>query len=71
VFAEYSLQFAPGSFIYVVWKNENLTDDNLTDHKYFKNLDRTLETPHNNNLSIRVLYYLDYLDLKKWTKKKM
>jgi len=71
VFAEYSLQFAPGSFIYVVWKNENLTDDNLTDHKYFKNLDRILETPHNNNLSIRVLYYLDYLDLKKWTKKKM
>ena len=70
VFAEYSLEFAPGSFVYIVWKNENLTGNSITDHKYFKNLDRILETPHNNNLSVRVLYYLDYLDFKKWKKRK-
>ncbi|MFN2439006.1 MAG: DUF5916 domain-containing protein, partial [Chitinophagaceae bacterium] len=36
VFAEYALEFAPGSFVYVVWKNENLTDDSIIDHRYFK-----------------------------------
>ena len=69
LFAEYSLQFAPGSFINVVWKNENLHDNTIADHKYFKNLNRTLEDDHSNNLSIRIIYFLDYLDFKKWRKK--
>lgn len=64
-YAEYARQFAPGSFIYVVWKNENLNNGSFIDHNYFKNLNRTIEAPHSNNLSVRILYYLDYLDLKK------
>lgn len=69
LFAEYSYQFAPGSFINVVWKNENFNGDEIADHKYFDNLNRTLKEPHSNNLSVRILYYLDYLDIKKWRKK--
>ncbi len=69
LFAEYSYQFAPGSFINVVWKNENFNGSQIADHKYFKNLNRTLEEPHSNNLSLRIIYYLDYLDFKKWKKK--
>jgi len=69
LFAEYSLQFAPGSFINVVWKNENIHDNHIADHKYFKNLNRTLEDDHSNNLSVRIIYFLDYLDFKKWRKK--
>jgi hypothetical protein len=69
LFAEYSLQFAPGSFINVVWKNENIHGNNIADHNYFKNLNRTLEDPHSNNLSVRIIYFLDYLDFKKWRKK--
>lgn len=64
-FAEYARQFAPGSFIYIVWKNENLNNGSFIDHNYFKNLNRTIEAPHSNNLSVRILYYLDYLDLKR------
>jgi hypothetical protein len=64
-FAEYARQFAPGSFIYVVWKNENLNSGSLINHNYFKNLNHTIDAPHSNNLSVRILYYLDYLDLKK------
>ena len=64
-FAEYARQFAPGSFIYIVWKNENLNNGSYIDHNYFKNLNRTIDAPHSNNLSVRILYYLDYLDLKK------
>jgi hypothetical protein len=67
--AEYSLQFAPGSFINVVWKNENFHRNNIADHNYFKNLNRTIEDPHSNNLSVRIIYFLDYLDFKKWQKK--
>jgi hypothetical protein len=70
LFAEYSLQFAPGSFINVVWKNDNTYNNNIADHSYFKNLNRTLDEPHSNNLSVRVIYFLDYLDFKKWRKKK-
>lgn len=64
-FAEYARQFAPGSFIYIVWKNENLNNGSSIVHNYFKNLNRTIDAPHSNNLSVRILYYLDYLDLKK------
>jgi len=69
LFAEYSLQFAPGSFINIVWKNENVHDNTIADHNYFKNLNRTIEDPHSNNLSVRIIYFLDYLDFKKWRKK--
>jgi hypothetical protein len=69
LFAEYSYQFAPGSFINVVWKNENFNGSQIADHKYFNNLSRTLAEPHSNNLSLRIIYYLDYLDFKKWKKK--
>jgi hypothetical protein len=69
LFAEYRRQFAPGSFINIVWKNENLNDSPIANHQYFKNLDRTLESPHSNNLSIRILYYLDFLDVKKRRKR--
>jgi len=37
---------------------------------YFKNIDRTLAEPQVNNLSIKIIYYLDYLDFRKWSKKK-
>jgi hypothetical protein len=70
LFAEYTKQFAPGSFINIVWKNENDNEAEIANHQYFKNFNRTLSDPHVNNLSIRILYYLDYLDLKKWRKKK-
>ncbi|HUQ96414.1 MAG TPA: DUF5916 domain-containing protein, partial [Chitinophagaceae bacterium] len=68
--AVYTLQFAPGSFINIVWKNSVETFDQLSkQYRYFKNFNKTMEAPQNNNLSIKVLYYLDYLDLKKGRKK--
>ncbi len=63
--AVYTLQFAPGSFINIVWKNAIYTSDNATEYRYMKNLDRTIGAPQNNNFSIKVLYYLDYLNFRK------
>jgi hypothetical protein len=68
--AVYTLQFAPGSFINIVWKDQSFTFDDAINYTYFKNVDRTISAPQNNNLSLKVIYYLDYLDFKKWKKKK-
>jgi hypothetical protein len=67
--AVYTLQFAPGSFINIVWKDETSTLDEAIQYKYFRNFNRTIGAPQNNNLSVKVIYYLDYVDVKKWRKK--
>ena len=63
--AVYTLQFAPGSFINIVWKNSIYTSDQEIQYTYFKNLDRTIAAPQNNSLSVKILYYLDYVNFKK------
>ncbi len=68
--AVYTLQFAPGSFINIVWKDQSFTFDDAINYGYFKNVDRTISAPQNNNLSLKIIYYLDYLDFKKRKKKK-
>jgi hypothetical protein len=66
----YTWQFAPGSFVNVVWKNSIFKSGNIIERDYFKNLGNTLDTDQNNNISLKVIYFLDYLDIKKWGKKK-
>jgi hypothetical protein len=62
--AVYTWEFAPGSFINVVWKNF-VDDFNTTVSRgYFKNFDSTMQTEENNNLSLKIIYFLDYLQLK-------
>jgi hypothetical protein len=68
--AVYTWQFAPGSFINVVWKDEGQLYDGDAQRSYLKNVDRTLAEPQINNLSVKIIYYLDYLDFRKWSKKK-
>ncbi|MGI4863197.1 MAG: DUF5916 domain-containing protein [Janthinobacterium lividum] len=58
--------FAPGSQVSLVWKDATASylQGNEATPLYFDNLSNTLNTPHNNNVSIKVLYYLDYLALR-------
>jgi hypothetical protein len=37
----------------------------LVEESYIKNLGNTIEADHNNNISLKVIYFLDYLQLKK------
>jgi hypothetical protein len=67
--AVYTWQFAPGSFVNVVWKDESYLGDENVDHTYFDNFNNTISSPQNNNLSVKIIYYLDYLNFKKWKKK--
>lgn len=69
----FTWEFAPGSFMYIVWKNFNDFDhafDRKIGQGYTKNLSNTLDVGHVNNLSLRVVYFLDYLQLKNLKKKK-
>ena len=64
--AVYSWWFAPGSQVSIVWKNAGASffDGNTATPLYFDNLSNSINTPHNNSVSIKVLYYLDYLALR-------
>ena len=65
--AAYTWWFAPGSQISVVWKNAGSTylQANEATPQFFDNFNNTINTPHNNSLSVKVLYYLDYLALRR------
>jgi len=61
----YTWQFAQGSFINIAWKDaSSLFNENVND-RYGKNLNNIISTPQQNNFSVKVIYYLDYLTLKK------
>jgi hypothetical protein len=61
----YTWQFAPGSFFNIVWKNAVFDFQDVVERNYFKNLGNTMEADQNNNISLKVIYFLDYLQLKK------
>lgn len=61
----YTWQFAAGSFLNLVWKNQIIDEHNQTQYNYFKNLDRVFRANQNNTLSVKVLFYFDYLNLKR------
>lgn len=58
--------FAPVSELSVVWKNSILTNDKIMVKNYFDDLSNTINSPQTNGISIRFLYYIDYLYFKKW-----
>lgn len=67
--AVFTWQYAPGSFINLVWKNAAYDFNRIVNQGYFKNFNNTMQADDNNNLSLKVIYFLDYLQLKKLKKK--
>jgi archaellin len=65
----YTLQFAPGSFLNIVWKNATQQFSNDVESGYFKNFHNTIREDNNNNLSLKVIYFFDYLSLKSRSRK--
>ena len=65
----YIWQFAPGSTLSVSYKDAAETSDTFYRQRYNKNLSGILNAPQNNSLSVKVLYFVDYLDLKKKRRK--
>ncbi|MBK7214521.1 MAG: carbohydrate binding family 9 domain-containing protein [Bacteroidales bacterium] len=66
----FSWIFAPGSSFNFVWKNAiNPPDQGDAVDNYFNNLKYTFDSPQRNTLSFKILYYLDYQQIKKRAKR--
>jgi hypothetical protein len=61
----YVWQFAPGSELSLSYKDAAETSHNYYTERYNKNLQGILSAPQNNSLSVKILYYIDYLNLRK------
>jgi len=55
----YTWQFAPGSFLNLIWKDAAFAGDGERGGTFFRNLDKTLHTPQDNMLTIKLIYWLD------------
>ena len=57
--------FAPGSQMSLVWKNSMQDYDDIFIPGLFDNLEQTFASLQQNSISFKIMYYLDYLYLKK------
>jgi hypothetical protein len=62
---DFNWQFAPGSSISIVYKNAILKQEKEILYNYFYDVKNTLESPQTNSISLKILYYIDYLNLRK------
>jgi hypothetical protein len=66
----YTWQFAPGSELSIAYKDVSERGENNYTKRYLTNLNNIVSGPQNNSLSIKMLYYIDYLDLRRKFKHK-
>lgn len=62
---EYNWQFSPGSEIRAIWKRSIGTNDINTTLNFFENFDNTISAPNFDTITIRLVYFIDYLNIKK------
>ena len=57
---KYSWWFAPGSELVILYRNSAANVDNYVGDSYIRNLQGTFDAPVQNNISLRLTYFLDY-----------
>tara|TARA_B110000914_G_C15517628_1_gene474696 strand:- start:3903 stop:4790 length:888 start_codon:yes stop_codon:yes gene_type:complete len=57
--------FAPGSQLSIVWKNGIDNETNILRNRWLDNVEDSFNLAQENSLSLKIVYYLDYLYLKK------
>ncbi|AUP77808.1 DUF5916 domain-containing protein [Flavivirga eckloniae] len=60
----YSWQFAPGSQIIALYRNQLFNEDTASKDRYFKSLDTLFDQPIDHTFSLRFIYFIDYNELK-------
>jgi len=60
-----SWHYAPGSVLSVVWKNLITPINDPSVQNYFDNLSYTMKSDQINSVSVKMIYYLDYQNVKK------
>ncbi len=66
----YSWQFAPGSFLTGLYRNQLFNYDSEAELNFTNNFDRLLKQPIQNSFSIKIQYFIDYNNVKKIFNKK-
>jgi len=61
----YNWQFAPGSNIVALYRNSISKEDQLSELPFTENLKNLLEQGMNHTFSLRIIYFIDYNNLKK------
>jgi len=64
----YNWRFAPGSDLSIVWKNSIYSYGNIIFNNFNDNLDYMFDSPQTNSISLKILYYLDYQNIRKRSK---
>ncbi|HET7818142.1 MAG TPA: DUF5916 domain-containing protein, partial [Bacteroidia bacterium] len=62
--AVFSWQFAPGSILSVAYKKVIENDETRVTNNFAENFSNTLHLPQTNMISLKVLYFLDYQNLR-------
>ena len=62
---QYRWIFSPGSELSLVWKNSIFIDDENVNRNYLNNLQYSLTNGPLNSISIKLMYWLDYSQIKK------
>jgi hypothetical protein len=65
----YSWEFAPGSFLTALYRNQLFNQDTASKDTYFESLNTLLDQPIRHTFSLRLQYYIDYNNIKNVFKK--
>ena len=68
----YTWDFLLGSRLTIAWKNAlggNVAIDPYTNMSYLKNFGKVINNPHSNEITVKIVYFLDYLSLKRKNKR--
>jgi hypothetical protein len=67
----YTWQFAPGSFLTALYRNQIFNETEASEDTYFNSLNRLFDESISHTLSVRLVYFIDYNNIKNiFTRKK-
>ncbi len=62
----YNWEFAPGSQLVALYRNQIFNQNNQSDVSFGNNLDDLFKQDQSNTISLKFIYYLDYNQVKSW-----
>ncbi|WP_420573883.1 DUF5916 domain-containing protein [Kordia sp.] len=66
----YTWQFAPGSFLTALYRNQIFNQTEASTDTYFDSLNRLFDEPIDHTVSLRLVYFIDYNNVKNIFKRK-
>ena len=66
----YTWQFAPGSQLTALYRNQIFNQNSNSEASYLETLEELFKEKQRNTFSLRMVYFIDYNDLKKVFKSK-